>query len=93
MRRRRRLATGKIFTLAGRDHPLLSKCVACDGKGMLLTWVDVHQFVEMLHAIEIEEKILPSMQQDAALKMDELLTPIEVTDNLKAIKDHVALYN
>jgi DnaJ-class molecular chaperone len=50
------LATGKIFTLAGRDHPLLSKCVACDGKGTLLTWVDVYQLAEMLHAIAIEEQ-------------------------------------
>ena len=52
------LNTGKTFTLAGRDHPLLSKCVACDGKGTLLTWVDVHQLAQMLHAIEVEEKIL-----------------------------------
>jgi len=50
------LATGKIFTLAGRDHPLLTKCVACDGKGTLLSWVDVHQFAQMLHAIAIEEQ-------------------------------------
>jgi DnaJ-class molecular chaperone len=49
------LATGKIFTLAGRDHPLLSKCVACDGKGTLLAWVDVHQFAQMLHAIAAEK--------------------------------------
>jgi len=50
------LATGKIFTLAGRDHPLLSKCVACDGKGTLLAWVDVLHFAQMLHAIEVEEQ-------------------------------------
>ena len=50
------LSTGKIFTLAGRDHPLLSKCVACEGKGTLLTWVDVHQFAQMLNAIAIEEQ-------------------------------------
>ena len=49
------LATGKIFTLAGREHPLLSKCVACEGKGTLLTWLDVHQFVQMLNAIVVEE--------------------------------------
>jgi hypothetical protein len=48
------LSTGKIFTLAGREHPLLSKCVACDGKGTLLSWVDVHQFAQMLRAIEVE---------------------------------------
>jgi len=50
------LSTGKIFTLAGRDHPLLSKCVACDGKGTLLNWVEVHQLAEMLHAIAVEEQ-------------------------------------
>lgn len=36
--------------------------------------------------------VLPSMQIDAALKMDELLNPIEVTDTIKAIKDQVAVY-
>ncbi|MGA2502527.1 MAG: hypothetical protein ABSG01_00390 [Anaerolineales bacterium] len=50
------LSTGKIFTLAGRDHPLLTRCFACDGKGTLLTWVDVHQFAEMLLAIAVEEQ-------------------------------------
>jgi DnaJ-class molecular chaperone len=50
------LATGKIFTLAGRDHPLLSKCVACEGKGTLLTWVDVHQLAQLLNAIEAEQQ-------------------------------------
>jgi hypothetical protein len=48
------LASGKIFALAGREHPLLSKCVPCEGKGTLLTWVDVHQFAQMMHAIEVE---------------------------------------
>jgi len=48
------LATSKIFTLAGRDHPLLSKCVACDGKGTLLSWIDMPQFAKMLHAIGAE---------------------------------------
>jgi len=48
------LATGKIFTLAGRDHPLLNRCSACEGKGTLLSWVDVHQFVQLLHAIAVE---------------------------------------
>jgi DnaJ-class molecular chaperone len=51
------LATGKIFTLAGRDHPLLSKCVACDGKGTLISWVDVHQFAQMLHAIAAKQQV------------------------------------
>src|SRR5450759_5473083 len=37
--------------------------------------------------------VLPSMQEDAALKMDELLNPIEVTDTIKAIKDHVSVYH
>jgi len=50
------LATDRIFTLAGRDHPLLTKCVACDGKGTLLTWVDVHQLAQMLQAIAAEEQ-------------------------------------
>jgi hypothetical protein len=30
---------------------------------------------------------LPSMQEDSALKMDELLNSIEVTEKIKAIKD------
>jgi DnaJ-class molecular chaperone len=48
------LANGKIFTLVGREHPLLNRCQACDGTGKLLTWVDVHQFAQMLHAIAAE---------------------------------------
>jgi integrase len=36
--------------------------------------------------------VLPSMQEDAALKMDELLNPIEVTDKIKAIKDQISIY-
>jgi hypothetical protein len=49
-------ATGKIYTLAGRDHPLLKKCEACEGKGTFLTWVDVHQLDQMLRAIEAEQQ-------------------------------------
>jgi integrase len=37
--------------------------------------------------------VLPSMQQDAALKLDELLTPIEVTDKINAIKDQASVYH
>ena len=48
------LSTGQTFVLAGRIHPLLTKCQACEGKGTLLSWVDVHQFSEMLHAIAAE---------------------------------------
>lgn len=48
------LSTGKIFTFAGRDYPLLTRCVACDGKGTLLTWVDVFQFAQMLRDFEFE---------------------------------------
>jgi DnaJ-class molecular chaperone len=50
------LSTSKIFTLAGREHPLLNRCTACDGTGKLLTWVDMHQFAQMLHAIAVEEQ-------------------------------------
>ena len=50
------LATGKIFTLGGREHPLLTHCQACDGKGTLLIWVDVHQLAQMLNAIVAEEQ-------------------------------------
>ena len=50
------LSTGKIYTLGGREHPLLTRCEACDGKGTLLSWVDVHQLVQMLHAIEAEQQ-------------------------------------
>lgn len=42
--------------------------------------------------LDIYSHVLPSMQEDAALKMDELLTPIEVTDKIKVIKDRVAVY-
>lgn len=37
--------------------------------------------------------VLPNMQEDAALKMDDLLNPIEVTDTIKAIKDQVSVYH
>ena len=50
------LSTGKIYTLAGREHPLVTRCQACDGKGTLLAWVDVHQLLQMLHAIAAEEQ-------------------------------------
>ena len=50
------LATGQTFVLAGRIHPLLKKCEACDGTGKLLTWVDVHQFAQMMNAIEAEQQ-------------------------------------
>lgn len=50
-----RLSTGRTFVLAGREHPPLSKCVACDGKGTLLIWINVRQFDMRLHAIEAEE--------------------------------------
>jgi integrase len=43
--------------------------------------------------LDIYSHVLPSMQEDAALKMDELLNPIEVTDKIKVIKDKVAFYN
>jgi len=49
------LSTGQTFVLAGRIHPLLTKCQACDGKGTLLSWVDVHQFSQMLHAIAADK--------------------------------------
>lgn len=50
------LNTGKTFHLGGREHPLLARCEACDGKGSLLSWMDVHQFAHMLHAIAAEEQ-------------------------------------
>jgi integrase len=37
--------------------------------------------------------VLPNTQEDAALKMDDLLNPIEVTDTIKAIKDQVSVYH
>jgi hypothetical protein len=51
------LSTGNTFVLAGREHPLLRRCIACDGKGMLLTWVDVHQLSQMLYAIAAEQQV------------------------------------
>ena len=50
------LATSQTFVLAGREHPLLHRCQACDGKGTLLIWTDMHQFAQMLHAIVVEEQ-------------------------------------
>jgi hypothetical protein len=50
------LATGKTFTLAGREHPLLTRCTACEGKGTLLAWIDMHQLAQLLHAIAVEEQ-------------------------------------
>jgi hypothetical protein len=49
------LTNSKIFTLADRDYPLLSKCTACEGKGTQLTWVDVRQLDMLLHAIATEK--------------------------------------
>ena len=51
------LATGKIFTLAGREHPMLTKCIACEGKGTILTWVNVEEFLHMLDAIAAESQV------------------------------------
>jgi len=51
------LYTGRTFTLAGREHPLLTCCSACDGKGTLLSWVDMHQLVQLLYAMEVEQQI------------------------------------
>jgi len=48
------LTNDKIFILERRDYILLSKCVACQGKGTQASWVDVHQFAQMLHAIAAE---------------------------------------
>jgi DnaJ-class molecular chaperone len=48
------LSTGQTFVLAGRIHPLLTRCAACEGKGTLMTWADLHQFTQMLHAIAAE---------------------------------------
>jgi len=50
------LTTGQTFTLCGREHMQLARCVACDGKVTLLTWVDVQQFAQMLHAIAVESQ-------------------------------------
>jgi hypothetical protein len=50
------LPTDKNYILGGREHPLLSQCAACEGKGTLLTWVDIHQLSQMLHAIAAEEQ-------------------------------------
>jgi integrase len=37
--------------------------------------------------------VLPSMQEDAAQKLDKFLTPIEVTDKINAIKEQAAVYH
>ena len=36
--------------------------------------------------------VLPSMQEEAADKMDELLTPIEVTGEIKKVEEQLAHY-
>ena len=50
------LSTGKVYTLAGREHPLLTKCIACEGKGIILTWVNFEEFLHMLDVIEAEQQ-------------------------------------
>ena len=50
------LDTGQTFTLLGRVHPQLAECFACQKKGFLIEWIDVHQFSMMLHAIAAEEQ-------------------------------------
>ena len=36
--------------------------------------------------------VLPSMQEDAAEKLDELLTPIDVTEHIKVVKESASTY-
>jgi hypothetical protein len=36
---------------------------------------------------------VPSMQEDSAEKMDELLVPIEVSETLKSIKEPLPIYS
>jgi hypothetical protein len=50
------LPTGAIYTLGGREHPVLHECIACEGKGTLLNWVEVHELAQMLQAIEVEQQ-------------------------------------
>jgi DnaJ-class molecular chaperone len=49
------LSTSQTFMLASRIHPLFKKWEACDGKGTLLSWVDMDQFAQILHALAVEE--------------------------------------
>jgi hypothetical protein len=37
--------------------------------------------------------VLPLMQKDSALKMDELLNPIEITDKIKVFNEQLANYS
>ena len=49
------LSTGKTFVLAGRDHPLLNRCIACNGKCTMLAWIDVQQLSMLMNAIAAEK--------------------------------------
>ena len=48
------LESGQTFTLLGRIHPQLVECTACEKKGFLIEWIDVHQLSMMLDAIAAE---------------------------------------
>jgi hypothetical protein len=50
------LPTGQIYILGERQHPVLNKCIACEGKGTLLSWVDVRELIQLLNAIEAEHQ-------------------------------------
>ena len=50
------LETGQTFELRGCIHPQLAVCNACEKKGFLIEWIDVHQFSMMLSAIAAEEE-------------------------------------
>ena len=50
------LPTGETFVLAGRTHHRVAPCVACDGTGKQVKWVDLQDFVNMLTAITAEKQ-------------------------------------
>lgn len=50
------LDSGQTFSLLGRIHHELIVCSACEKRGFLIEWIDVHQLSMMLSAIAVEEQ-------------------------------------
>ena len=46
----------ETFVLAGRTHFRHRKCIACEGSGKQLKWIDLGDFANMLVAIQAEKQ-------------------------------------
>jgi hypothetical protein len=62
------LETGQTFTLLGRIHPELVECSACEKRGYLIEWIDIHQLSMMFQAVaaELEAEYCVSYYQKQA---------------------------